>query len=68
MRPIDFTDDLLTGNDTIDEHHRALFEWGNRALAHGDDVPDGRTVAEVLAFLAGYVVPASELSRRRYGG
>jgi hemerythrin len=55
MAAVDFTDELLTGNDAIDEQHRSLFEWANRVLEHDGGEPDSRTVLEVLAFLAGYV-------------
>lgn len=53
MKELVFTSDLVTGDERIDEQHRAMFSWANRILHRPDWDP--RLLAKALAFVLRYV-------------
>jgi hemerythrin len=55
MRHFELTEDLLTGIEDIDKHHRALIELVNKAVDPSAIKRDGRVFEDALQFLADYV-------------
>lgn len=50
----EFTDDLITGNQTIDNQHRELIERINRLLVNCEECPSRGEAARLLNYLADY--------------
>jgi len=55
MGRFELTEELLTGVDAIDEHHRTLLELGNRVIDPAAIKRDGPVFADAIAFLSDYV-------------
>jgi hemerythrin len=56
MRRLEMTEDLLTGVEAIDEHHKTLFQLGNRIINPSAYKKDGTIFEDALKFLADYVI------------
>jgi len=56
MRRLELTEDLLTGVEDIDEHHRTLLELGNKVINPSAYKKDGTIFEDALKFLADYVI------------
>ena len=67
MPQVEFTEDLITGIDDIDRHHRAMVAWANRLL--GTEVDHGlatHTMAALVDYIA-YHFAAEEEAMVRLG-
>ena len=56
MKRLELTEDLITGFEDIDEHHRTLLELGNRVIDPSAYKTDGAIIEDALKFLADYVI------------
>ena len=56
MRRLELTEDLRTGVEDIDEHHRTLLELGNKVINPSAYKEDGTIFEDALKFLADYVI------------
>ena len=56
MRRFELTEELLTGVEAIDNHHRALFELANRVVDPAVIKTEGPLFAEAVRFLSDYVL------------
>ncbi|MCK9197080.1 MAG: hemerythrin domain-containing protein [Syntrophales bacterium] len=56
MKLFELTEDLLTGNKDIDEHHRALLKLGNLVVQPSAIKAEGTIFAEAISFLSNYVM------------
>ena len=54
MKPLQLTDDLKTGLDTIDDQHQTLLNWAN-AVSDDGILADGDKLGEALNNLDDYV-------------
>jgi len=54
MKPLELTDDLITGIDDIDDQHRELFKWANEVASDEAMADDGKFF-EAVANLQEYV-------------
>ena len=54
MKPLELTDDLITGIDDIDDQHRQLFKWANEIASDEEKMEDSKLHA-ALDHLADYV-------------
>ena len=50
------SDDLITGNDEIDEQHKALFKLTNDLINSTEKDKSKKKIGEMLIFLANYAV------------
>jgi hemerythrin len=55
MKLFELTEDLLTGNKDIDEHHRALLKLGNLVVQPSAIKAEGTIFEEAINFLSDYV-------------
>lgn len=68
MKPIELTDDMITGIDDIDDQHRELFKWANE-IASGEMMEDDGKFLVALDNLGEYVYNhfrAEEYAMERY--
>jgi hemerythrin len=56
MKRLELTEDLITGVEDIDEHHRTLLELGNRVIDPSAYKTNGTIFEDALKFLADYVI------------
>jgi hemerythrin len=56
VRRLELTEDLLTGVEGIDEHHRTLLELGNQVINPSAYKTDETIFEDALKFLADYVI------------
>jgi hemerythrin len=56
MKRFEMTEDLLTGVEDIDSHHRRLLELGNKVIDPSAIKTDGVIFKEALTFLSDYVI------------
>ena len=54
MKPLELTDDLITGIDDIDDQHRQLFKWANE-VASDEAMADDEKFFEAMDNLEDYV-------------
>jgi len=56
MKRFEFTDDLLTGIEDIDNHHRRLLELGNLVIDPSAIKTDALSFEDAIKFLTEYVI------------
>ena len=69
MKPLELTDDLLTGIEDIDEQHQQLFTWANEITSE-EVVMDDNQLHAALDKLEDYVYNhfrAEEYAMDKYG-